>query len=84
MANESVLDSIMILDKCFSEVLKIVNELEDVKYENIVCSATGMRIEVMINQIYKDRSIKNYKSAIRKCIFLKKYLEKEMGLDYES
>lgn len=84
MTNEKVLNSIMLLDKCLFELLNVVNELEDVKYQNIVCSAVGKRIEVIINQIYKDRTAKNYRSAIRKCIFLKKYLEKEMGLVYEG
>ncbi len=84
MANEKILNSIMVLDKCISEVLQVMEELEDIKYRRIVCSTKGKRIEVIINQIYMDRSAKNYRSAIRKSIFLKKYLEKEMGLVHES
>ena len=81
MTDEKVLNSILILDKCIAEVLDVVNELENTEYENIVCSVLGKRIEAMLNQIYKDRSVRNYRSAIRKCLFLKKYLEKEMGIN---
>lgn len=78
MVGESALNSILLLDKCIAKTIETINELEDVEYKNIINSNAAKRVNVLLNQIYRDRAEKNYRSAIRKCIFLKKYVEKEM------
>ena len=78
MVEESALNSILLLDKCIAKTIDTINKLEDVEYKNIINSNTTNRVNVLLNQVYKDRAEKNYRSAIRKCIFLKKYVEKEM------
>ena len=84
MVEESALNSILLLDKCIAKTIDTINELEDVEYKNIINSNTTNRVNVLLNQVYKDRAEKNYRSAIRKCIFLKKYVEKEMRSSDES
>ena len=74
MVDESVMNSIMLLDKCIAETVKIINALEAVEYENLFNSIAISRINIVLNQVYRDRVAKNYRSAIRKCIFLKKYI----------
>ena len=78
--NETVLNSVMLLDKCILELLKTINKLESIEYESILYSSMNRRISVLLNQVYTDRAKQNYKSAFRKCIFLRKYIEKEMRL----
>ena len=84
MVEESVLNSILLLDKCIAKTIDTINELEEVKYKNIINSNAIHRVNVLLNQVYRDRAEKNYRSAIRKCIFLKKYIEKEMRSSNES
>ena len=84
MVKESALNSIFLLDKCIANTIESINELEDVKYENIINSNKITRVNVLLNQVYKDRADRNYRSAIRKCIFLKKYVEKEMRSSNED
>ncbi len=80
MMEESVYNSVLLLDKCISSTIETINELEDIEYKSIVYSYKEKRINALLNQVYKDRDKKNYKEAIRKCIFLKKYVEREMRL----
>lgn len=84
MVEESALNSILLLDKCIAKTAATINELEDVEYRNVINSNITNRVNVLLNQIYRDRAEKNYRSAIRKCIFLKKYVEKEMRSSDES
>lgn len=84
MVEESALNSILLLDICIAKTIDKINELEDVKYKDIINSNTTNRVNVLLNQVYRDRAEKNYRSAIRKCILLKKYVEKEMRSSDES
>lgn len=84
MVEESALNSILLLDKCIAKTIDTINKLENVEYKDIMNLNTTNRINVLLNQVYKDRAKKNYRSAIRKCIFLKKYVEKEMRSSDES
>lgn len=84
MVDESVWNSILLLDKCIAETVKEINKLEDVEYEKLINSIVIHRINILLNQVYRERTAKNYRSAFRKCIFLKKYVEKEMRLSNES
>lgn len=84
MVEESVLNSIMLLDKCILKTVKLINELDGLEYEKIMNSNVINKINIVLKQIYNDRNYKNYRSAIRKCIFLQKYIRKEMGSLYEG
>lgn len=84
MIDESVLNSIILLDKCILKTVELVNELEDFEYEKIMDSNVIQRINVVLEQIYEERNAQNYRSAIRKCIFLQKYIQKEMRSLYEG
>ena len=84
MIDESVLNSVMLLDKRILKIVELINDLEDLEYESIINSNVIQRINLVLNQIYSDRNYKNYRSAIRKCIFLQKYIQKEMGSLYEG
>ncbi len=84
MIDESVLNSVILLDKCILEIVNLINNLDDLEYESIMNSNVIQRINLVLNQIYNDRNYKNYRSAIRKCIFLQKYIQKEMGSLYEG
>lgn len=78
MVEESALNSILLLDKCIAKTIHTINKLEDVEYKDIFNSNITNRVNILLNQVYRDRAEKNYRSAIRKCILLKKYIEKEM------
>ena len=78
MVEETVLTSILLVDKLIICTLETINKLEDVEYKNIVNSNITNKVNLLLNQVYKDRAEKNYRSALRKCIFLKKYIEKKM------
>ena len=84
MIDESVLNSVILLDKCILKIVDLINNLDDLEYESIMNSNIIQRINLVLNQIYNDRNYKNYRSAIRKCIFLQKYIQKEMGSLYEG
>ena len=84
MVEESALNSILLLDKYIAKTIGTINELEDAEYKSIINSNTTNRMNELLNQVYRDRAEKNYRSAIRKCIFLKKYVEKEMRSSDEN
>jgi len=84
MIDESVLNSEILLNKCILKIVDLINNLDDLEYESIMNSNVIQRINLVLNQIYSDRNYKNYRSAIRKCIFLQKYIQKEMGSLYEG
>lgn len=78
MVEETVLTSILLVDKLILCTIETINKLEDVEYKSIVNSNVINKANQLLNQVYKDRAEKNYRSALRKCIFLKKYIEKKM------
>jgi len=84
MVEEAVLTSILLVDKLIISTIETINKLEDVEYKSIVNSNVSNKANLLLNQVYKDRAEQNYRSALRKCIFLKKYVEKEMRSSDES
>lgn len=80
MVEDTVLTSILLVDKLIISTIETINQLEDVKYENIVNSNVINKANLLLNQVYDSRAKRNYRSTLRKCIFLKKYVEKEMRM----
>lgn len=77
MIKEGAQNSLLLLDTLLAKSVDEINELEDVKYEVVFDTKLMKKINVLLNQIYEDRSVSNFKSAIRKTIFLQKMIARE-------
>lgn len=81
MMTQKMFDSILVLDKLLNRAYRQIDLLEAIENEKLITEGKPEilgRIDSMLEQIYRDRTAGNYKSAVRKCLFLKGYIQREL------
>ena len=74
-----IMDSMLLYDKMLKNTIDEINTLEGVEYASLVQSDVEKQISALLNQIYRDREVGNFRSGFRKCVCLNRLVERERG-----